>query len=306
MIRKVLTRRRFTKGLAAAALLAPLAACGRDQAVTNAEPSPFEPESTQRTADFVKLEDSFGAVLGLYALDTGTGRELSHHPDERFGYASTFKALLAGAILREYTLEQMDEIVEYSHADLVAHSPIAEQHVDTGMSMYDLCEATVRYSDNAAANLLLAKLDGPAGLNAVLKELGDDVTRMERYEPGMSDIVEGDTRDTTTPRAFADNLRAFVLGDVLEDTERETLTQWLRTNVTGGELIAAGVPEDWVVGSKTGMGATYGIRNNIGVAWPPSSEPIVMAIMSKYPDQDAEHDNALIARAAAIVADEFG
>jgi beta-lactamase class A len=53
------------------------------------------------------------------------------------------------------------------------------------------------------------------------------------------------------------------------------------------------------VGDKTGTGATYGARNDIAVVWPPDREPIVMAIMTNRPEPDAEHDDALLARAAS-------
>ena len=48
------------------------------------------------------------------------------------------------------------------------------------------------------------------------REIGDDVTRMERREPELNQWTPGDTRDTSTPRALASDLRAFVLGDALD------------------------------------------------------------------------------------------
>ena len=176
---------------------------------------------------------------------------------------------------------------------------MTERRVGTSMTLRALCSAAVRYSDNTAANLLLDHLGGPKGLDAILEELGDDVTRMERREPELNDWAPGSTRDTSTPRALAHDLRAFVLGDVLEAPERAQLTKWLRTNTTGSGLIRAGVPDGWTVGDKTGTGATYGARNDIAVVWPAERAPIVIAIMSNRPDPDAEHDDDLIARAAS-------
>ena len=167
------------------------------------------------------------------------------------------------------------------------------------MTLRELCDAAVRHSDNTAANLLLDLVGGPKGLDAILEELGDDVTRMERREPELNDWAPGDARDTTTPRAIARDLRAFVLGDALGTPEREQLAGWLRTNTTGAGLIRAGVPDGWTVGDKTGTGATYGARNDIAVVWPPGRDPIVVATMTNRPDPDADHDDELIARAAA-------
>jgi beta-lactamase class A len=187
-----------------------------------------------------------------------------------------------------------------------AYSPITERRVGTSMSLSALCSAAVRYSDNTAANLLLDRLGGPRGLDATLEALGDDVTRMERREPELNDWAPGATRDTSTPRALARDLRAFVLGDVLEKPERAQLATWLRRNTTGAGLIRAGVPDGWVVGDKTGTGGTFGTRNDIAVVWPPSAAPLVIAIMSNRTRADAEPDDELIARAASVVAAELG
>jgi beta-lactamase class A len=129
---------------------------------------------------------------------------------------------------------------------------------------------------------------------------------MERREPELNAWAPGQTRDTSTPRALARDLRAFVLGDALQAPERVQLTRWLRANARGDALIRAGVPEDWVVGDKTGTGGTYGSRNDIAVLWPPDADPIVVAIMSNRREADAEHDDALIAEAAAVVAENMG
>ncbi|WP_107482227.1 class A beta-lactamase, partial [Streptomyces sp. b94] len=257
------------------------------------------------TAAFEKLERAFDARLGVYAIDTGTGREVVHNDRARFAYNSTFKALQAGVVLGKYSLDGLDRRVAYTRKDLVANSPVTEKHVDTGMTLKELCDASVRYSDNTAANLLFDHVGGPRGLDASLEKLGDHVTRMDRVEPKLSRWVPGEKRDTSTPRALAGDLRAFVLGEALPAPEREQLTTWLRTNTTGDAVIRAGVPKNWVVGDKTGTGSYYGARNDIAVVWPPDSSPIVIAILSNRATKDAEPSDELIAEAASVVADSL-
>ena len=294
----------------ATAVLIVLTACSADdgRATAPAPPVPSRAMSPENAADdavhaaFAQLERDFDARLGVYVIDTGSERTLTFRADERFAYASTFKALAAAAVLDRTSPAELDQVLRYSAADLVYWSPITERHVGIGMTLRDLCDAAVRYSDNTAANLLLRHLGGPAGLDAALAEIGDDVTRVERYEPEMSEFVPGDDRDTSTPRAFATDLRAYALGDALSDDDRALLTGWLRGNTTGAALIRAGVPDGWEVGDKTGNG-TYGTRNDIAVLWPPDRAPLVLAIMSSRDEQDAEHDDALIARAAEVAVD---
>ncbi|MET8752184.1 class A beta-lactamase [Streptomyces sp. NPDC004667] len=296
-------RRAVLGGLAALVVL-PLAACGHGgtpappaPAAATAQPHPAAPS----VGAFSDLERKYGARLGVYAVNTADGREVAFNADERFAYASTFKAFAAAAVLRTYSLSGMDKVIKYSRSDLIDHSPVTEKHIDTGMTLRDLCDAAVRYSDNTAANLLFDALGGPKGLAAVLAETGDTTTKVERREPELNHWSPGATQDTTTPRAWAGDLRAFALGDALGKDEREQFTQWLRTNTTGDELIRAGVPEGWTVGDKTGGGGVYAVRNDIAVVWPPDAAPIVMAIMSNRGTEDADYDNKLIAEAAAAV-----
>jgi beta-lactamase class A len=301
--------------LAAVLAVTTMAACETTGTPPASEPSPTVPaatpssssESTAPSADsaarspaFAALEARFDARLGVFAVDTGSGRTVEYRADERFGYASTFKALAAAAVLDRTTAGELDRVVRYTAADLVAHSPITRDRVATGISLREAADAAVRYSDNTAANLLLERLGGPDGFERALRDLGDRVTDPARWETALSDVAPGDRRDTTTPRAFATDLRAYAVGDALSPDDRQVLVDLLRRNTTGDDLIRAGVPPGWAVGDKTGNG-TYGTRNDIAVLWPPGRAPIVLAVMSSRDREDDDHDDALIAEAAKAV-----
>jgi beta-lactamase class A len=264
------------------------------------KPSASQPADTRTERTFNRLERKFDARLGVYAVDTGSGRTVVHRPDERFAYASTCKALLAGAMLDKHSLRQLDRLVRYDRDELVPNSPITEKHLATGLTLRELCDAAVRYSDNAAANLLFRELGGPGGLQDALRGLGDRVTRCDRYEVALSEGKPGDQRDTSTPRALATDLRAYVLGDALPTGKRAVLTDWLKRNTTGDETIRAGAPDGWRIGDKTGTGG-YGTRNDIAIAWPPGGAPIALAVLSRRDTKDAERDDALLAGAAEAV-----
>lgn len=255
-----------------------LAACSATEGPTvSPSNSPSSPVATSPAAsaarpDFALLEAEFDARLGVYAIDTGTGRTVEHRADERFAYASTFKALAAAAVLDATSTAELNQVVRYTRTELVTHSPITERHVGKGMTLRELGDAAVRYGDNTAANLLLKRLGGPAGFERALRDLGDQVTDPERFETDLNEATPGDRRDTSTPRALATDLRAYVLGDALSAEDRTVLTTWLKGNTTGDKLIKAGVPAAWQVGDKTGSGG-YGARNDIAVVWPPTAPP---------------------------------
>jgi beta-lactamase class A len=286
--------------LAALALLS-LTACTAEAPAPAAQtttPSPSTAAAAPQ-ADFAPLEREFDARLGVYAVDTGSGRELVHRADERFGYASTHKAFSAAAVLRRTSLDGLAKVLKYTRADLQPNSPVTEKHVTTGITLRDAMDAALRYSDNTAANLLFEELGGPQGLGAALRGIGDTTTHVDRTEPGLNDLAPGDLRDTSTPRAMADSLRAFTLGTALPPEKRTVLTDMMRANTTGATVIRAGTPAGWAVADKTGTG-DYATRNDIAIVWPPGRAPIVLVVMSDKKAKDASPDDRLIAQAAKL------
>ncbi|MFD8518593.1 class A beta-lactamase [Streptomyces capillispiralis] len=253
-------------------------------------PAPVDPRA------LADLEREYGARLGVFAVDTGTGATVVHRADERFAFCSTFKTLAAAAVLSRGPLDGLEQRVTYTRDDLVAYSPVAEKHVATGMTLRQLGDAAVRHSDNAAANLLLRHLGGPGALTAYLRGLGDRVSRLDHNEPELNRNPPGDPRDTTTPRAVTTDYRALVLGDALPAAQRELLTDWLVRSTTGGERIRAGVPRGWKAGDKTGTG-DWGRANDVAVLWPDRGAPIVLAVLTELPERAAAPSDPLVAEA---------
>ncbi|MGH0425007.1 MULTISPECIES: class A beta-lactamase [Bacillus] len=264
------------------------------------EPSKQTKQENTSRHSFVKLEKEYDAKLGIYALDTDTNQTVTYRSDERFAYASTHKALAVGALLQKKSIEDLDQKIKYTSKDLVNYNPITEKYVGTGMTLKELADASIRYSDNTAQNLILKQLGGPSEFKKSLREIGDSVTNPKRFEPELNEVQPGDTRDTSTPMALATSLQTYALSDILPIEKRNFLIDLMKRNTTGDNLIRAGVPEEWEVADKTGSGA-YGTRNDIAIIWPPNKKPIVLAILSNHAKEDAKYDDKLIADATKIV-----
>lgn len=252
--------------------------------------------------EFSQLEKKFDAQLGVYAIDTGTNETIAYRPNERFAFASTYKALAAGVLLQQNSIDTLNEVIKFTKEDLVDDSPITEKHIDTGMTLGEVAEAAVRYSDNTAGNILFHKIGGPKGYEKALRQMGDRVTMSDRFETELNEAIPGDIRDTSTAKAIATNLKDFTVGNALPDDKRKVLTDWMKGNATGDKLIRAGVPTDWEVGDKSGAGS-YGTRNDIAIVWPPNRAPIIIAILSSKDEKGATYDNQLIKEAAEVVID---
>ncbi len=168
------------------------------------------------------------------------------------------------------------------------------------MSIAQLCAATVQYSDNTAANLLIKGLGGLEAVNRFTQGIGDPAFRLDRREPDLNSAIPGDLRDTTTPAAMAASVKKIVLGEVLGASQREQLIVWLKGNTTGDASIRAGAPAGWIVGDKTGAG-DYGTTNDVAVLWPPKGAPVVLAVYFTQPQQDAESRRDVLAAATRLV-----
>ena len=258
-------------------------------------------------AQLARLERTLAGRLGVFALNTANGAQLSYRANEPFPLCSTFKVLLTSAILQRSTQIDglMHQRIKYQQSDLVTYSPITEQYIEDGMTVAALCTAAMQYSDNTASNLLMKILGGPGAVTAFARSIGDRQFRLDRWETALNSSIPGDRRDTSTPNAMGLSLQRLALRDALEPHLQVQLQAWLRGNTTGSARIRAGVPAAWEVGDKTGTG-DYGTANDVAMLWSPQRAPVVVAIYTTQAKKDAKARNDIVAAAARIVVDWLG
>lgn len=253
---------------------------------------------------FAGIEASIRCRLGVSIIDTETERRWTHRADQRFPMCSTFKMLAAAAVLARVDAgrEDLGRRIPVTADDIVAHAPVTEKRVGgEPMSLAELCEATVTLSDNPAANLILRTLGGPGGITAYARTLGDDVTRLDRWETALNEATPGDPRDTTTPDAMAGNLRILATGEALSPASRDILLGWLIGCKTGDEKLRAGLPEGWRVGDKTGGGG-HRTNNDVGIVWPPGRRPVIAAVYVTQTEASLADRNGAIAEVGRAIA----
>lgn len=257
-------------------LLATLALAGLAAPFARAMASPGTAAAAASEA-LQALERRNGGRLGVCILDTGTGLRAGHRMDERFPMCSTFKVLLAAHVLAraEHGEERLDRTLPIERERLVSWSPVTGERVGDEMTVDALCEAILSVSDNTATNLLLDASGGPAALTAFARSLGDAVTRLDRMETALNEATPGDPRDTTSPAAMLDSMRAVLLGPALGPASRERLIGWMVASRTGQARLRAGLPPDWRVGDKTGT-SNNRTSNDIAIAWPPGRAPVLV------------------------------
>jgi beta-lactamase class A len=244
-------------------------------------------------------------VIESAGLDTGDGKRLDYRSEESFPICSTFKFLAAAAVLQRVDdgQEKLDRFITYGAKDILEHAPVTKAHLgDGGMTLGALCAAAIEQSDNTAGNLLLDTIGGPVGLTNFVRSIGDEITRLDRKEPELNSAIPGDERDTTTPAGMCTDMQRLLLGNVLSESSRHQLEDWLRHNETGTLMIRAGVPKTWTVGDKTGRCGS-GATNDVAIIRPPGRAPIVVAIYSIGSTSSADDRAATVAETARAVVD---
>ncbi|MEO8374653.1 MAG: class A beta-lactamase [Sphingomonas bacterium] len=246
-----------------------------------------------------RIEAESGGRLGVALHDTGTGHRFAYRGNERFAMCSTFKLLLAGAVLArvQQRAERLDRRLPVSGSDVIGHAPFTAKRAGGTATVAELCRAMTVESDNGAANLMLAAIGGPAGLTRFLRQTGDTVTRLDRTEPSLNEATPGDPRDTTTPLAMLGSAERLWLGPALAPTSRAQLTAWAIECRTGLARLRAGLPKGWRAGDKTGTG-DRGTYNDVAIFWPPRRKPVLITSYLSESELGTDAGNAIHAKVA--------
>jgi beta-lactamase class A len=243
------------------------------------------------------IEHRHGGRLGVFAIDTGSGRTLSHRADERFLMCSTFKGLLAAQILARVDsgAERLDRLVRYTEKNLIFTSPVTKANVARGaMSIDALYRAMLVESDNTAAILLMRSAGGPAALTRFVRSLGDTVTRSDRYEPDSNRYYG--MLDTTTPKAIATTAQRLLLGGVLSAGSRAQLERGMTDCKPGLNRIRAVLPAGWQAADRPGT-SVESETNDYAIVRPPGRTPLLVAVYYDAPRVSMDAREAVLREA---------
>jgi beta-lactamase class A len=265
--------------------VAALSACAEKTALGD----PAEPgaDSDDR---IVALERRHNALIGLFAVDLQSGRSLAYRSSASLPVCSTFKAYAAARVLQMTERGQLslDRGVFIDPGAVVANSPVTQPRAGGQMTLSELCQAALQRSDNTAGNLLLRAIGGPSAVTEFARSIGDEQTRLERWETELNSAIPGDPRDTSTPEALGGGYRNLLTGDVLGGVQREQLEEWMQGNQTSS--MRAGLPPGWTTADKTGSG-DYGSTNDVGIAYGPAGERVLLAVMTRSQADDPKAEN---------------
>ncbi|WP_211206323.1 class A beta-lactamase [Acaricomes phytoseiuli] len=247
-----------------------------------------------------RYESDSDLRIGLCAIVNGEAR-LSHRAEEVFPMCSTFKPIAVGAMLAQHAedTDYLRQAIRIAQNAVVDYSPITEKHAGATMTLAEICEAALRYSDNTAGNLILEQIGGPAGVTAFANSLGYRNTRLDRWETELNEALPGDPRDTSTPADLCGIFDALLVGDGLAPAARDVLRTWMRGNTTSAKRFGAALPAGARLADKTGSGS-YGTAHDVGAVFRADAPPVILAVLTRTQRQDAQSNDAAIAQTARV------
>lgn len=255
--------------------------------------------------DIAALARRHRRTASVYARNLQTGQTLSHLADLVLPQCSLFKVIAAAGVLRGDLVVSDRRVLErpvyLPPATLVENSPYVEECFAVGRipRVADLAAAALQRSDNTAGNALLSLIGGPAGLTRVARRLGDDTSRLDRWEPELNSAEPDRRTDTTTARTIGETYRRLLLGRALTEPARRQLRSWMLGNTTSHARLGKALLPGWRLADKTGAGA-YGVVNDVGIAWAPSGTPLLLSVLTRSSDPTATNDNELVAEIGEI------
>jgi len=275
--------------------------------------SPVSDPPNPTSAAFVTAVDAAareagGAVVGVTAVHVESGRRLSVRGGETFQMASVFKLPVAIAVLGavEKGTLRLDRSVEIRRQDRRKVGPLYDEW-KPGMrvTVARMVDVMLVFSDNTAADRLIALLGGPSAVERDLASRGVAGVRISLDEKGMGAAMKKDlaafergARNGASPDAIAALLARLFRGELLSRASTDRILEAMRRCATGDRRLRAGLPKGTEVLDKTGTVGSC--SNDAGIVRLPDGNHLALAVFTRGGREAAARDETIarIARAA--------
>jgi beta-lactamase class A len=225
---------------------------------------------------------------------------------------SVFKLPLVITVLHlveagSFTLDQPIRFLPSDRFLPHTHSPLQDQYPDANVDipLRELLRLAVSQSDNAAADLVLRTIGGPAVVDNYMRSLGIAGFHLEDGERGLARDVSVQFRNWFEPAAAVQLLRRISDDSPLSVAHTTTLLDWMEASPTGPNRIKGLLPSGTAVMHKTGSSDTNGgityATNDIALITLPDGRRLALAVFvtnSKADEATRERVIARIAKAA--------
>lgn len=277
-------------------------------------------DSRHLQQEFTRLSLGFKGRVGVCAQDSRV--TVCYQGEQRFSLQSVMKLLVAIAVLDaadQRKLALSDKVLVRRQDLSLYVQPLADLVGSKGYAttVSDLLRRAVVDSDSAATDILVARLGGPAAIQALLTRKGFGSIHFNRDERHLQTEILGlswrpeyvdaaslnratealpfarrdaaykryqaDSRDTTTPKAITNLLQQLAAGRLLSPASTQHLLWVMTQTVTFPDRLKAGLKPGWTLGHKTGTSSSWqGITaatNDVGILTAPDGTRISMSVL---------------------------
>ena len=302
-----------------------------------------EPLLERLRAAVTEAAEKSTGEMGVAIEHLESGLRLEVRGDVAYPMASTFKLPLLVTLFHQVDegKVRLDEMVSLERGDVHIGSGRLDDFAAPGISLSiaNLAALMMRVSDNSAADALLSRL-GPDAVRERLRALGIEGISVDRtaqrlildslgmppgstegmnrqeilnylnaYEPepgeleAAASVFEMDPRDTATPSAMNDLLRAIYSGLAASPSSTGWITEILLACETGINRIPGRLPEGARAAHKTGT--LGGAVADVGVLYLPDGRGHVLMSVLTRGVKDREKAEIAIAEIARYAYDYF-
>ncbi len=247
------------------------------------------------------------ADIGISIIEPGSGNNLDINGEKRYPMMSTVKFPMALAVLSrvEKGEFQLDQQVYISAEALRenTYSPFKKIHPtgDLNISLEEALKWMVVDSDNNITDVLFNLLGGPKAVEQFIVHEGFVIRNTEE---DMHRDWDAQFVNTAKPNAYAQLLKTFVEGKILNEEHTQWLYQAMVTSNTGTKRLKGKLP-NVTIAQRAGTSFTNdqgltGAVNNVGIIELPDQRKIYIAVFIHNTTDGFANAEALIADIAKI------
>lgn len=266
-------------------------------------------------AQIAEIAQQAGGRVGVSAVLMETGDAAELNSDEQFPMQSVYKLPIAMAVLYADSHGQplLNKRIAVTPRDFVRNgvrSPIRNLFPQGGeFSVRELLAQSISESDGTASDLLLSLAGGPSGVMSYLTRQGVSNMTVADSEKEIFKDWETQYRNSASPRATVDLLRALQLGAGIAPATRQELMYLMTSSAPGGRRLKRLLPHDVEVAHKTGTGGkkdgVASATNDAGIMTLPGGKHILIAVYVSDSTADAWLREKTIAEVAKAVYDRW-
>ena len=231
---------------------------------------------------------------------------------ECYPLMSVFKLHGAIAVLRQMERRgtPTDTMVRVSASQVTknTYTPMLERYPESGFTIrFDsLLHYSVAESDNNACDILIEYAGGISEVDRLAKRLGVENLSLSETEKSMHADMSKCYGNWGAPSSVVELMQLAYGGNLLTKEHRGFLENIMKETSTGADKIKAGLPENVVLGHKTGSSDRTGngvkiADNDAGVIYLPGGRKCFLAIFVKDSKESDETNARIISDIAKVI-----